>query len=70
MACQMASAVYDSLGIEVTSAGYVFKASRSEVKFSGLYRPCMRRAGTTTEEEVQTRLPNLRGGRTPDQGGG
>ena len=35
LACQMASAVYDSLGIEVTSAGYVFKASRSEVKFPG-----------------------------------
>ena len=35
LASQMAAAVYDSVGIEVTSAGYVFKASRSEVKFPG-----------------------------------
>ena len=35
LACQMASAVYDSVNIEVTSAGYTFRASRSEVKFPG-----------------------------------
>ena len=35
LACQMASAVYDSVNIEVISAGYTFRASRSEVKFPG-----------------------------------
>ena len=35
LASQMASAVYDSVGIEVESAGYIFKTSRSEVKFPG-----------------------------------
>ena len=35
LACQMASAVYDSVSIEVTSAGYTFRATHSALKFSG-----------------------------------
>ena len=35
LACQMASAVYDSVSIEAQSAGYTFRASHSELKFSG-----------------------------------
>lgn len=31
----MASAVYDSVSIEVTSAGYTFRATHSALKFSG-----------------------------------
>ena len=31
----MASAVYDSVSIEAQSAGYTFRASHSELKFSG-----------------------------------
>ena len=61
LACQMASAVYDSLGIEVTSAGYVFKASRSEVKFPGFL--AVYEEGKDEEGgEIQTRLPNLQEG--------
>ena len=61
LACQMASAVYDSLGIEVTSAGYVFKASRSEVKFPG-FLAVYEEGRDDDGEEVQTRLPNLQEG--------
>ena len=38
MASQMASAVYDSVTIDALSAGYVFKASSSSLKFAGFTR--------------------------------
>ena len=38
LACQMASAVYDSVSIEVASAGYTFRATHSALKFSGYHR--------------------------------
>ena len=60
-ACQMASAVYDSVNIEVTSAGYTFRASRSEVKFPGFL--AVYEEGKDEEGgEIQTRLPNLQEG--------
>ena len=55
LACQMAQAVYDSVSIEVESAGYQFRASHSSIKFSPASPPCMRRAGTT-----RTRCLSLR----------
>ncbi len=61
LACQMASAVYDSVNIEVTSAGYTFRASRSEVKFPGFL--AVYEVGKDEEGgEIQTRLPNLQEG--------
>ena len=61
LACQMASAVYDSVNIEVTSAGYTFRASRSEVKFPGFL--AVYEEGKDEEGgEIQTRLPNLQEG--------
>lgn len=61
LACQMASAVYDSVSIEVTSAGYTFRASRSEVKFPGFL--AVYEEGKDEEGgEIQTRLPNLQEG--------
>ena len=66
LASQMAAAVYDSVGIEVTSAGYVFKASRSEVKFPGflaVYEEGRDEDGRDEDGgELQTRLPNLQEG--------
>ncbi|MFR1233828.1 MAG: DNA topoisomerase [Evtepia gabavorous] len=61
LASQMAAAVYDSVGIEVTSAGYVFKASRSEVKFPG-FTGGVRGGAGRGRGELQTRLPNLQEG--------
>ena len=61
LACQMAKAIYDSVNIEVTSAGYVFKASRSEVKFPGFL--AVYEEGKDEEGgEIQSRLPNLQEG--------
>lgn len=60
LASQMASAVYDSLGIEVTSAGYTFRANRSEVKFAGFL--AVYEEGKDEEEAAQTPLPNLQEG--------
>ena len=61
LASQMAAAVYDSVGIEVTSAGYVFKASRSEVKFPG-FLAVYEEGRDEDGGELQTRLPNLQEG--------
>ena len=61
LASQMAAAVYDSVNLEVTSAGYVFKASRSEVKFPGFL--AVYEEGKDEEtSEIQTPLPNLKEG--------
>ncbi|MGM9578389.1 MAG: type I DNA topoisomerase [Evtepia sp.] len=61
LASQMAAAIYDSVNLEVTSAGYVFKASRSEVKFPGFL--AVYEEGKDEEtSEIQTPLPNLKEG--------
>ena len=61
LACQMASAVYDSVAIEVTSAGYTFRANHSAVKFSGYMAVYVE--GRDEDEEVQqSPLPDLREG--------
>ena len=58
LASQMASAVYDSVSIEVTSAGYVFRASRSEVKFPG-FLAVYEEGKDEESNEIQSPLPNL-----------
>ena len=61
LASQMASAVYDSVGIEAESAGYVFKASRSEVKFPGFL--AVYEEGRDDEGgEITSPLPDLKEG--------
>ena len=61
LACQMASAVYDSVSIEAHSAGYTFRASHSELKFSGF--TAVYEEGRDDEEEApQSPLPDLREG--------
>ena len=57
----MASAVYDSVSIEAQSAGYTFRASHSELKFSGF--TAVYEEGRDDEEEApQSPLPDLREG--------
>ena len=61
LACQMAAAVYDSVSIEVESAGYLFKASHSSVKFNGF--TAVYEEGKDEDEEVhQSPLPDLKEG--------
>lgn len=61
LACQMASAVYDSVSIETESAGYIFRASHSSLKFSGFTAVYVE--GKDEEDEVQqSPLPDLKEG--------
>lgn len=61
LACQMASAVYDSVSIEVTSAGYTFRATHSALKFSG-YTAVYVEGKDEEEEAFQSPLPDLKEG--------
>ena len=61
LACQMASAVYDSVAIEVESAGYTFRANHSALKFSG-YTAVYVEGRDEDEEAPQSPLPDLREG--------
>ncbi len=61
LACQMASAIYDSVSIETQAAGYIFRASHSELKFSGF--TAVYEEGRDDEEEApQSPLPDLKEG--------
>ena len=61
LACQMAAAVYDSVSIEVESAGYQFRANHSSIKFNGF--TAVYEEGRDDEEEApQSPLPDLREG--------
>ncbi len=61
LACQMAAAVYDSLSIEVENNGYTFRASHSDLKFSGF--TAVYEEGRDDEEGGETSpLPDLREG--------
>ena len=65
LACQMASAVYDSVSIETESAGYTFRASHSELKFSGF--TAVYEEGKDDEDEApQSPLPDLKEGEALD----
>ena len=63
LACQMANAVYDSIAIDSESAGYVFRATRSSLKFSG-YKAVYE--DDRDEEGVQSPLPDLKEGEPLD----
>ena len=61
LACQMAGAVYDSVSIEVESAGYRFRASHSSVKFNG-FTAVYEESRDEDDEAPQSPLPDLREG--------
>jgi DNA topoisomerase-1 len=65
LACQMASAVYDNVSIEVESAGYTFHASHSSVKFSG-FTAVYEEGRDDEAEPVQSPLPDLTQGERLD----
>ena len=65
LACQMANAIYDSVSIDCTSAGYIFRASHSALKFSGF--TAVYEEGKDEEDEVvQSPLPDLKEGEKLD----
>ena len=61
LASQMASAVYDSVSIDVESAGYVFRATHSSLKFSG-FTAVYEEGKDEETEEKQSPLPDLKEG--------
>ncbi len=65
LACQMSSAVYDSVTIEAVSAGYRFRATHSAVKFAG-YMAVYVEGKDEEDEEFQSPLPDLKEGESLD----
>ena len=61
LACQMAPAIYDNVSIDVESAGYLFKASHSFVKFSG-FTAVYEEGKDDDEAAPQSPLPDLKEG--------
>ena len=65
LACQMSSAIYDSVTIEAVSAGYRFRATHSAVKFAG-YMAVYVEGKDEEDEEFQSPLPDLKEGESLD----
>lgn len=61
LASQMSAAIYDSISIEVESAGYQFRASHSSIKFSG-FTAVYEESRDEEEETAQSPLPDLKEG--------
>ena len=61
VACQMTNAVYDSVSVEVESAGHDFRASASNLKFSG-YTAVYEEGRDEEKEEKFSQLPDLQEG--------
>ncbi len=65
LACQMASAVYDSVTIECVSAKCRFRANHAALKFSG-YTAVYVEGKDEDEDAAQSPLPDLKEGETLD----
>jgi len=65
LACQMSAAVFDSVTIEATAADYRFRATHSELKFSG-YMAVYVEGKDEDEEEDHSPLPDLKVGESLD----
>lgn len=63
VASQMSNAVYDSISIELASAGYTFKATHSTIKFEG-YTAVYEEGRDDEKEEKESPLPELTEGQT------
>jgi len=61
IASQMSAAVYDSITVDVISAGYVFKAHHSTMVFPG-FTAVYEEAGDEEKEGKQSPLPELKDG--------
>lgn len=60
-ACQMANALYDNVIVDVDSAGYIFRANYSELKFPG-YTAVYEESRDDDADELKVKLPNLEAG--------
>ena len=57
-ACQMANAIYDNVSVDTVSAGYVFRANYSELKFAG-FTAVYEEAKDEESDEIVNPLPTL-----------
>ena len=57
-ACQMANAKYDNVAVEVSSAGYTFRATYSEMKFKG-FTAVYEEAKDEESSELANPMPSL-----------
>ena len=62
-ACQMANAKYDNVAVEVSSVGYTFRATYSEMKFKG-FTAVYEEAKDEESSELANPLPSLSEGQT------
>ncbi|MCI8808984.1 MAG: type I DNA topoisomerase [Oscillibacter sp.] len=61
VACQMSSAVYDSVSVEIEAAEHTFRASASKLKFSG-FTAVYEEGKDDEKEEKNDALPDLKEG--------
>ena len=61
VASQMTAALYDSVAVDVLSAGYIFKASHSKLVFQG-FTAVYEEIGDDDKAEKQSPLPDLKEG--------
>jgi len=61
VASQMAAAIYDSVTVDVISAGYIFKAHHSTITFAG-FTAVYEESRDDEKEDKQSPLPELRDG--------
>jgi len=61
VASQMAPAVYDSVSVDVLSAGYIFKANHSKIVFPG-FTAVYEESSDDEKDEKQSPLPDLNEG--------
>ena len=64
VACQMASAVYDSTAVEIDAVGHRFSASSSSLKFAGFTAVYVEGRDDDDKEENDSPLPALQEGQT------
>ncbi|MCL2546684.1 MAG: type I DNA topoisomerase [Oscillospiraceae bacterium] len=57
MACQMSHAVYDTLTIDTISAGWIFRANHTQIKFAGF--TAIYEESNDDDEKAESPLPNL-----------
>ena len=61
VASQMAAAIYDSVTVDVVSAGYIFRANHSVITFAG-FTAVYEESVDDEKEEKQSPLPDLKDG--------
>ncbi len=63
VACQMANAIYNSVTVDCVSAGYMFRAKYSEIKFKG-FTAVYEESKEEESDELANPLPSLESGQT------